>query len=62
MRFLSKKFKSKRSYQSGQGMTEYILLIVVVIGVVTLFRGTIMQTVRDKMGSVSTRIQDFNPE
>lgn len=43
--------------ESGQGMAEYVLLIVVVVGVAFMFRGKIMSMVEGKMKTVS---DDFN--
>lgn len=48
--------------ESGQGMAEYVLLIVVVVGVAFLFRGKITEMVRGKMDNVSTEFQGFNVE
>ena len=38
--------------ESGQGATEYILLLVVVIGVIFMFGPKLKQIVQDKMGSI----------
>ncbi|MBX3017023.1 MAG: hypothetical protein KF767_03970 [Bdellovibrionaceae bacterium] len=48
--------------ESGQGMAEYVLLIVVVVGVAFMFRKNIMSMVQDKMTSVSGEFQNFNVE
>ncbi len=44
--------------QSGQGATEYILLLVVVVALVVMFKGKIQSTVSDKIaelqGSISS--------
>ncbi|UYL10440.1 Flp1 family type IVb pilin [Bdellovibrio sp. SKB1291214] len=49
----SKKFlKNER----GQGATEYILLLVVVVGLVMIFKDKIQTTVKDKISSLSSDI------
>ncbi len=45
--------------ESGQGMAEYVLLIVVVVTVAFLFRGKITEMVSNKMGQVSGEFQNF---
>jgi Flp pilus assembly pilin Flp len=49
----SKKFlKNER----GQGATEYILLLVVVVGLVMIFKDKIQSTVKDKINTLSSDI------
>lgn len=60
MKLLKPRLKRKSSTQSGQGMTEYILLIVVVIGVAAVFKEPIKKMVGDKMSSVSGSVQGFS--
>ena len=48
--------------ESGQGMAEYVLLIVVVVGVAFMFRKNIMNMVQSKMDNVSGEFQNFNVE
>ena len=43
--------------ESGQGATEYILLLVVVVGLAMLFKGEIMKMVTTKLGELSADIQ-----
>ncbi len=38
--------------ESGQGTAEYILLLVIVVGVAMLFKGEIMGAVREKLDSL----------
>ncbi len=45
--------------ESGQGMAEYVLLIVVVVTVAFLFRGKITDMVSKKMDNVSGEFQNF---
>jgi len=45
--------------ESGQGATEYILLIVVVIAAVAAFREPIIAAINEKMGTISGDITGF---
>lgn len=45
--------------ESGQGATEYILLLVVVVGLAVLFKGKIMEIVGGKLGELQTNIGGF---
>lgn len=42
-------FKNFLKDESGQGATEYILLLVVVVGLALLFKGKIMEIVKAKL-------------
>ncbi len=46
--------------ESGQGATEYILLLVVIVGLATLFGERIKQAVTDKINEVSGLISGFS--
>ena len=46
--------------ESGQGMAEYILLLVVVIGIVVAFKGQIKAAFDKQVGDVSSSITNFN--
>lgn len=46
----------------GQGMTEYILLLVVVVGIVVAFKGKIKQTIDSKLGDLDGQIQQVTPD
>ncbi len=48
--------------QSGQGATEYILLLVVVVGLVMLFKGKIKSAMSDKMGELDQSMQSIKSE
>ena len=39
--------------ESAQGATEYILLLVVVVGVVLMFKGQIMSAVKSQMEALT---------
>lgn len=62
-----KKFKNKFTNfskkllknQSGQGATEYILLLVVVVALVVMFKGKIKEAFEGKLGELSSSILDF---
>lgn len=56
--FSKKLFKNKR----GQGATEYILLLVVVVAVVMMFKGQIMGAVKEKMGQLSQGMGSITTE
>lgn len=51
-----KSFKSMKTLasQAGQGATEYILMLAVLIAVVFLAKGKIKEFVEKQMGSAST--------
>jgi Putative Flagellin, Flp1-like, domain len=55
-----KAFAKKLKSQSGQGMAEYVLLIVVVVGVATIFKDKIKNMVSSKMESVSGEFNSFS--
>ncbi|KYG66835.1 hypothetical protein AZI86_07310 [Bdellovibrio bacteriovorus] len=50
--------KNKR----GQGATEYILLLVVVVALVMLFKDKIKSTMDGKIGELSEKITNFQGE
>lgn len=56
--FSKKLFKNKR----GQGMTEYILLLVVVVGLVMAFKGKISSIINSKIDTLSTDIGNVNSQ
>jgi Flp pilus assembly pilin Flp len=51
--------KKLRKSESGQGATEYILLLVVVVAVVLMFKGKIQETLGTKIGEIQTAIGQF---
>ncbi len=55
-------FKSKAKDQSGQGMAEYVLLIVVVVGVAIMFKGKIKDMVSSKLDSVGEEFKGFSSQ
>lgn len=48
--------------ESGQGATEYILLLVVVVGLALVFKDKIMSIVKEKMGELEGDIGGFKPQ
>ena len=48
--------------KKGQGATEYILLLVVVVGLVMLFKNKIKETMNTKMGDLDKNISEVTPE
>jgi Flp pilus assembly pilin Flp len=45
--------------QSGQGATEYVLLVVVVVALVVLFRDRIQAALGEKLGQLASDITGF---
>ncbi len=46
--------------QSGQGATEYILLLVVVVSLVLIFKKDIQSAVQDKIGQLKEGMGSVN--
>jgi Flp pilus assembly pilin Flp len=59
MKKLSKFFKSLWKDESGQGMTEYILILVVIVSLAIAFGGKIKSAITSKTDKVSNDIQSF---
>lgn len=47
--------------ESAQGATEYILLLVVVVGLIMVFKDPIKRMVYDKLGQLQNQIQQVTP-
>lgn len=56
--------KSRRLFKNekGQGMVEYILLLVIVIGLLMAFKGQIASVIKGKTEQVGNDINSFNGE
>lgn len=54
--------KSLANNERGQGMVEYILLLVVVVGIVLIFRKSIVSTIQGKMDSLKGDIDNVKVE
>jgi hypothetical protein len=48
--------------KSGQGATEYILLLVVIVGLVMIFGPMIKTKMKDKMSDLSSNIDSVKAE
>ena len=48
--------------ESGQGATEYILLLVVVVALAMVFKNDIMKIVQEKMGELTESIGGFKSQ
>lgn len=47
--------------ESAQGATEYILMLVIVVGIAMMFKEKIMSVISGKVESVGSQIEGFNP-
>lgn len=56
MRKLTNFFKKSAKSESGQGATEYILLLVVIVGLVLMFGPKIKSIIGSKVESLSNDI------
>ena len=55
--FLKKLWKD----ESGQGATEYILLLVVIVGLVLMFGPRIQEIIKGKVGELGGMIDQVKP-
>ncbi len=55
-----KRMTKSLTNEKGQGMTEYILLLVMVVGLVVLFKGQITEIIKQKVTDLSSDISGFN--
>ncbi|MEK6772654.1 MAG: Flp1 family type IVb pilin [Bdellovibrionota bacterium] len=62
MKKLTKKNRRLFSNEKGQGMVEYILLLVVVIGLVAIFKGRIIEVIKGKTDQVGSGMDSFQVE
>jgi Flp pilus assembly pilin Flp len=46
--------------ESAQGATEYILMLVIVVGIAMLFKNQIMGIIKGKVSELGDSIQSFN--
>ena len=46
--------------ESAQGITEYILLLVIVVAIVALFKDKIKSVISSKVGDLSSNINGIN--
>lgn len=59
--YIVRNFKKLLKDESAQGATEYILLLVVVVGLLLTFRKQIIQIVSGKVSNLGNEINQFNP-
>jgi len=62
MKKLKKKNRKLFRNERGQGMVEYILLLVVVIGLVMVFKNKIVEIVKGKAEEVGSAVGEFQVE
>jgi Flp pilus assembly pilin Flp len=62
MKTLANKIKALWNDESAQGATEYILLIVIVVGLAMMFKTQITNILKDKLSQIGSAIGGFNPE
>ena len=62
MKKLANTIKAIWQDESAQGATEYILLLVVVVGIAMIFGPKIKTIVGDKMGELDGDIKKFVPD
>jgi len=62
MKNLVQTFKRIIKDESGQGATEYILLLVVVVAIAIMFKDQIMGFVKAKITQVGSDIGNFNAQ
>ncbi len=59
MKSISAVFKKLMKDESGQGATEYVLLVVVVVALVMMFRDRIRAALGDRLEQLSNDITGF---
>ncbi len=52
-----KRYLSYLKNQKGQGMTEYIVIVALAVGMITLFFPTIRNAIKDKAGDIAREIK-----
>ena len=60
MKKVATMLKSLWKDESGQGATEYVLLVVVVVALVILFRGKITEALSGRLDEISNAMGGFN--
>jgi Flp pilus assembly pilin Flp len=62
MKRLTSVLKNVWKDESGQGATEYILLLVIVVAVAMLFKGKILEIINGKLAELQTAISSFTAQ
>ena len=62
MKKLTNFFKKLWKDESGQGATEYILLLVVIVGIIIVFKDPIKKMVGDKVSELSSAVSEIKPQ
>lgn len=62
MKKLKNKFMEILNDESGQGISEYILLVVVVVAIAFIFKDRIKSAVSAKIESVGGSIESFSAD
>lgn len=61
MKKLTNFSKKLMKNESGQGATEYILLLVVIVGLVVMFGPKLKEIVQGKVGELSGLVESVKP-
>lgn len=61
MRKVTNLIKALWKDESAQGATEYILLLVIVVGLAMMFRKRIMSMVEGRLGAIEGALSGFSP-
>lgn len=59
---MKNKMKKLWTDESAQGATEYILMLVIVVGIALLFKNKIMGIITDKVDGLGSDIQGFSAQ
>lgn len=62
MKSLKDTLKSLWKDESAQGMTEYILLVVVVLAIAMMFKKEITGFISTKLGTIGSDMQNFTSQ
>lgn len=59
---MKKALKKLWQDESAQGATEYILMLVIVVGIAMVFRNQITQIIQDKVSQLGSDINSFSSQ
>ncbi len=60
MKAITKEIKKLWKDESGQGMTEYILILLIVIAIAVMFKDQIKNAIGGKIGDLAGELQSFS--